>query len=95
VKDLFGQPVHQPGPVNGRRQRQPYSQYMTPEWAASELVERFFPSLSADDFVLEPTCGRGAFLKAIPDEVPAVGVELDPALAAVATHQHRPPDHRG
>jgi hypothetical protein len=30
--------------------------------------------------VLEPSCGIGNFLKAIPDDVPAIGVELDAAL---------------
>lgn len=59
-------------------------QYFTPCWAAECLVEQFFPELSARDTVIEPSCGRGAFLKAIPDEVRAVGVEIDPALAAEA-----------
>jgi hypothetical protein len=57
---------------------------MTPDWAALELVERYFSDLSAEDRVIEPTCGRGAFLRAIPGYVPAVGVEIDPALAAEA-----------
>lgn len=57
-------------------------QYFTPEWAALELVDKFFPNLSCNDLVLEPSCGLGAFLKAIPDEIPAVGVELDPDVAA-------------
>jgi hypothetical protein len=56
-------------------------QYWTPEWAAIELVEKFFPHLSASDLVLEPSCGLGAFLKAIPGEIPAIGVELDPDVA--------------
>lgn len=59
-------------------------QFFTPEWAATALVEEFFGNLSADDLVLEPTCGRGAFLKAVPEHVRAVGVEIDPALAAEA-----------
>lgn len=61
-----------------------YGQYMTPEWAASLLVERFFGDLTSSDLVIEPSCGTGSFLKAIPDSVPTIGVELDPALAAVA-----------
>lgn len=60
------------------------SQWFTPEWAAALLIERAFPSLSETDLVLEPSCGRGAFLKAIPDHVPAVGVEIDPELAQLA-----------
>lgn len=59
-------------------------QYFTPEWAAVELVDKFFPYLSPADVVLEPSCGMGAFLKAIPAEIPAIGVELDPAVAELA-----------
>lgn len=61
------------------------SQWMTPQWAAERLVERYFPDLGAHDLVLEPSCGLGAFLQAIPSHVPAVGVEIDPELAALAT----------
>lgn len=57
------------------------NQYFTPEWAALELVERHFSFLSSRDLVLEPSCGLGAFLKAIPDTVPAVGVEIDEEIA--------------
>lgn len=59
-------------------------QYMTPDWAALELVERYFGDLTSADRVIEPTCGRGAFLRALPDYVPAIGVEIDPRLAAEA-----------
>ena len=59
-------------------------QYMTPEWVAQELVAQFFPELTMFDRVLEPSCGAGAFLSAIPAHVPALGVEIDPALAAMA-----------
>jgi site-specific DNA-methyltransferase (adenine-specific) len=57
---------------------------MTPEWAADELVARYFADLSPADTVLEPSCGTGAFLSAIPADVPAYGVEIDPELAAIA-----------
>jgi hypothetical protein len=67
--DLFGCPELSPG------------QWMSPEWAALALVERYLPGLTSSDLVLEPSAGRGAFLKAIPDHVPAIGVELDPVLA--------------
>ncbi|OCG89387.1 DNA methyltransferase [Xanthomonas euvesicatoria] len=60
------------------------SQYMTPRWAAEELISRFFGDLGPRDYVLEPTCGDGAFLAAIPKSVPAIGVEIDPALAKIA-----------
>lgn len=66
-------------------------QWMTPDWAALHLVERYFGDLTACDRVVEPSCGRGAFLRALPDYVPAVGVEIDPALAAIAAgHSGRP-----
>lgn len=54
---------------------------MTPEWVAQALVERYYPNLSICDRVLEPSCGEGAFLRALPDHVPAFGVEIDPELA--------------
>lgn len=60
------------------------SQYLTPSWAAQALVDHFFGNLSAQDMVVEPTCGTGAFLQAIPSHVPAIGVEIDPALAEIA-----------
>lgn len=56
-------------------------QWMTPAWAAEALVERYFPSLDERDVVLEPSCGTGAFLSAVPARIPAIGVEIDPALA--------------
>jgi site-specific DNA-methyltransferase (adenine-specific) len=57
------------------------SQYWTPEWAAALLVERHFSDLTTSDRVLEPTCGRGAWLKAVPANVPAIGIEIDEAVA--------------
>lgn len=59
-------------------------QYMTPSWAAQELVASYFPDLTLFDMVIEPSCGDGAFLEAIPDHVPAIGMEIEPALAAMA-----------
>lgn len=60
------------------------SQWFTPEWVAQFLVERYFSALTAKDLVIEPSCGLGAFMKAVPEEVPVVGVEIDPTLAAKA-----------
>lgn len=59
-------------------------QFMTPFWAAERLVEKYFAKLSSSDLVLEPSAGTGAFLRAIPSHIPAVGVEIDSALAAEA-----------
>ena len=58
--------------------------YPTPSWLAAAIVERYLPDLGASDVVLEPTCGDGAFLRAIPPGVKAYGVEIDPVLAAAA-----------
>lgn len=59
-------------------------QYMTPDWAAEALVAEFFGDLTLCDRVIEPSCGRGAFLRAVPGYVPTVGIEIDPELAAFA-----------
>lgn len=65
----------------------PLCQFFTPLWVAEALVERHFPDLDADDLVVEPSCGYGAFLAAIPQNVQAVGVEIDPLVAQVAHSQ--------
>jgi len=62
-----------------------FSQWMTPAWAAEELVDRYFNDLGAQDLVLEPSCGEGAFLKPFLERgVGVVGVEIDPDLAEFA-----------
>jgi hypothetical protein len=59
-------------------------QFFTPAWAAERIVEMKFGDLSSLDRVVEPSCGRGAFLQAVPESVPIVGVEIDPLLAREA-----------
>lgn len=59
-------------------------QYQTPRWAAEAIIDRYFPNLGLFDLVLEPSCGDGRFLQSLPAHVPAIGVEIDPALAADA-----------
>jgi predicted RNA methylase len=59
-------------------------QWMTPDWMAEELVGTYFGGLSMFDTVIEPSCGQGAFLRAMPANVRAIGVEIDPELAAAA-----------
>lgn len=72
-------------PKNSPQTRQAaLGQWMTPDWAAAELVDQYFGDLGSTDVVIEPSCGRGAFLRAVPGYVPAVGVEIDPELAAAA-----------
>lgn len=60
------------------------SQYFTPTWAAELLVKNFFPELNANSRVIEPSCGDGRFLMALPREVQAIGVDIDPSLAEEA-----------
>lgn len=59
-------------------------QYPTPAWVAEALVERYFSHLDSGDCVIEPSCGPGAFLAAIPEHVQAVGVEIDAMVAQEA-----------
>lgn len=79
MNDLFNIP-----PPKNQMGDEAFDQYMTPEWAGEELVREFFPDLTPRDMVIEPSCGRGAFIKAIPEYVPCIGVELDPKLAEEA-----------
>ena len=65
--------------------RRELHQWFTPRWACEAIVERYFPELQAGHAVLEPSCGDGRFLLALPQEVDALGVEIDPALAAAAS----------
>lgn len=59
-------------------------QWFTPRWVCEAIVERHFADLNLGDTVIEPSCGDGRFLLALPEHVPAIGVELDPAVAARA-----------
>jgi adenine-specific DNA-methyltransferase len=61
-----------------------WSQYFTPAWASERIVEQKFPGLGANDFVVDPCAGRGAFMQAVPVGVPLIGVEIDPLLAQEA-----------
>ncbi len=55
-------------------------QWMTPDWAAEMLLEDALRGLGRPD-VLEPSCGEGSFLAAMPAGLHAEGVEIDPVLA--------------
>lgn len=57
-------------------------QYMTPAWAADLLMDHL--DVEDEGLVIEPSCGTGAWLHAIPASVEALGVELAPDLAASA-----------
>lgn len=66
-------------------------QYPTPVWVAEAIVDRHFRDLDVSDCVVEPSCGPGAFLGAIPRNVPAIGVEIDASVAQQArSHTGRP-----
>lgn len=56
-------------------------QYPTPVWIAEAIVDRYFPDLGERDCVIEPACGPGGFLGAIPSSVTAIGVEIDGVVA--------------
>lgn len=62
-------------------------QWMTPAWAAQAICDTALANLGADDVIVEPSCGIGRFLHALPREVRAVGVEIDPRLADVARRE--------
>jgi len=56
-------------------------QWFTPRWVCEAIVERHYRALDMADMVLEPSCGDGRFLQALPAEVGAIGVEIDPVMA--------------
>ncbi|WP_432263098.1 class I SAM-dependent methyltransferase [Cupriavidus sp. TMH.W2] len=62
-------------------------QYPTPAWVAEALYERHFATLGSGDCLIEPSCGPGAFLSVVPETVDAIGVEIDPDMAAIARRQ--------
>ena len=56
-------------------------QWFTPRWVCEAIIDRHYPHLTNSDRVLEPSCGDGRFLLALPPTVPALGVEIDPDMA--------------
>ena len=60
------------------------SQWMTPSWAAEAIVGLALKDLPAGSLVVEPSCGTGTMLGAVPKQHRAVGVEIDPRLATLA-----------
>jgi hypothetical protein len=56
-------------------------QWFTPRWVCEAIVERHFARLDLGDVVLEPSCGDGRFLQALPAHVGGIGVEIDAELA--------------
>lgn len=70
--------------MNGPHNQKLLGQYFTPRWVAEAIVERHFSDLGAGATVIEPSCGDGVFLHALPPEVNAIGVEIDPHWAEKA-----------
>lgn len=60
------------------------SQWMTPAWAAEAICDHALGGLGTGSIVIEPSCGVGRFLSAMPSGVTAIGVEIDARLAAIA-----------
>jgi len=61
------------------------NQFFTPTWAAELLIAQYFPDLQSGDIVVDPTCGDGRFLMALPSYVDAYGVEIDRGKAVQAS----------
>ncbi len=92
MNDLFSEPRPIPtqdepvieGAANDARSGDSsLSQWFTPFWAAEELVDDALRDLGHVS-VLEPSCGTGAFLTAIPRSMPALGIDIDPRVVAAA-----------
>jgi site-specific DNA-methyltransferase (adenine-specific) len=72
---------HAPYQTPARCRTVELNQYFTPSWVCEAIVERHYRALDLADTVLEPSCGDGRFLQALPAEVHAIGVEIDPVMA--------------
>lgn len=83
ARDLFESP-ELVAPASRPSRNPQLDQWFTPAWAAEDIVEQAFGWLQPGMEVLEPTCGNGAFLCALPAHVNAVGCEIDPSQAAAA-----------
>lgn len=74
----------------GTSQQKTLEQYQTPLWAAEGLGELFLTEVekrTSNGLILEPSCGEGRFLEALPKGQPAYGIEIDPSLADIARTQ--------
>ncbi len=60
------------------------NQYFTQRWVAEAIVERHYADLRTGATVIEPSCGDGRFLLALPEHLHAIGVEIDPVQAQLA-----------
>lgn len=49
-----------------------------------QIQIRTLPDIGSVSTVIEPTCGDGRMLQAVPEHIPAFGIEIDPELAEEA-----------
>src|SRR3546814_871799 len=70
-------------PLNSQSGDPDLHQWFTPFWAAEMFANDVLDGLGHVG-VIEPSCGTGSFLSAIPQHLPAYGVDIDPDIAAVA-----------
>ena len=63
-----------------------YQFYETPPDLAQRMVA--IAHVREGDRVLEPSAGRGAILKALPQTIDRTAVELNPAMAELHLHAH-------
>lgn len=84
--DLFALPTVQSPVITDTHARTgdaELSQFFTPFWVAEELVDDALRGIGSAA-VLEPSCGTGSFLTAIPSHMPALGIDIDPKVASAA-----------
>lgn len=81
--DLFLQPRVSASSGASPALRTELGQWFTPAWSAEILAAEALQGMG-DVGVIEPSCGDGAFLAAIPAHLHAVGVEIDPRMAQAA-----------
>lgn len=78
---------HALDPARDTAARKALGQYFTPCWVAEAIIDEHFSDLKVGSTVIEPSCGDGSFLHALPEHVNAIGIEIDPRWAEVARRQ--------
>jgi site-specific DNA-methyltransferase (adenine-specific) len=67
-----------------RSQQAELGEYYTPSWAGPVLFNAHLGHLPPGAIIVEPGCGPGRMLQAIPARYRAIGVEINPTQAAEA-----------
>lgn len=81
--DLLGPSTSEPEDVAIPVRNHELHQFFTAPWVAEELIDNALEGMGKPS-ILEPSCGAGAFLGAIPQDCPALGVEIDPRWKLIA-----------